>query len=46
MVKNIKLTFTNVPFRHNSAYVFEKRLKWSSQSDDYISHKYFLLDLK
>ena len=36
MVTNMKLAFTNVPFRHNSACVWLKSgqdLKGSSQSD-------------
>ena len=44
----MKLAFTNVPFRNNQACVIEKwlKLKESSQSDQHVSHKYFLKDLK
>ena len=30
MVANMKLVFTNVPSRHNSAQVIQKRLKFKS----------------
>ena len=49
MVADMKLAFTNVPFRHNSACIWltsGQDLKGSSQSDQLISHKYLLMDLK
>ena len=42
----MKLTFTNVPFRHNSACVVEKWLRFERVITVHISHKYFVMDVK
>ena len=48
MVTNMELALTNMSFIHNSACVIPKwlKLKRSSQSDQHISHTYFLMTLK
>ena len=47
MELNMKLTFTNVPFRHNSACVVEKwLLRFERVITVHIYHKYFVMDVK
>ena len=45
---NMKLAFTNVRFRHNSACVIQKWLRFKRVilSHQHISHDYFLMNLK
>ena len=45
MVTNMKLAFTNVPFRHNSACVVSKWLKFTKLVIT-VRLTYFLMDLK
>ena len=44
----MKLVFTNVPSRHNSAQVIQKRLKFKRVVITFrlAYHNYFLMDLK
>ena len=50
MVKNMKPTFINVPFKHNLACAIQKWLIFKrvviTVRLTYISQKYFLIDLK
>ena len=49
MVTNNKVAFRNVSFRHNSAYVIQKWLRFKRAMTvmlAYVSHKYFQMDLK
>ena len=48
MITNMKLAFTNVSFRHNSACVIQKWLKIEKDHHSQISIYlvYFLMDLK
>ena len=46
MVTNTKLAFINVPFRHNSACVIHKWLKFKRVVTVKLAYIYFLMDLK
>ena len=49
MVTNNKVAFRNVSFRHNSAYVIQKWLRFKRVITvrlAYVFHKYFQMDLK
>ena len=47
MVANMKLTFTSVPFRHNSASISQQWLKLKRFMTVRLAHVlYFLMDIK